>query len=167
MKYITAQYKKSLTSVKGFSLIELMIVVAVIAILAVIGVSIYGNVQKTARDSRRKADIDAIAAALESTKSPNAPTYGALAATSFSHTVIPTDTTTEQYSACWSPTAATTSGGTLPTTWGAVANPTAPACPGGAWATVDAAAPAANSSSWIVCAKLETGGTFYCRSNAQ
>lgn len=50
---------------KGFTLVELLIVVAIIAVLAVIGIIVFGNVQKGARDARRKADINAIASALE------------------------------------------------------------------------------------------------------
>jgi prepilin-type N-terminal cleavage/methylation domain-containing protein len=49
----------------GFTLIELMIAVALMAILAsVMSVSIGGLIQK-ARDAKRKGDIDAIRAALE------------------------------------------------------------------------------------------------------
>jgi prepilin-type N-terminal cleavage/methylation domain-containing protein len=44
----------------GFSLIELMVVVSIMAILAVIGLGGFSNAQKKARDSRRKADIKTI-----------------------------------------------------------------------------------------------------------
>lgn len=50
---------------KGFTLIELMVVVAIIAILMVIGLILYFNAQKNARDASRKADINAIGAAME------------------------------------------------------------------------------------------------------
>lgn len=50
---------------KGFTLIELMVVVSIIAILSMIGLTVFTNVQKSARDAKRKADIDAISKAYE------------------------------------------------------------------------------------------------------
>ncbi len=50
---------------KGFTLIELLVVIAIIAILSVIGFTVFTNVQKGARDAKRRSDIDAIAKALE------------------------------------------------------------------------------------------------------
>ncbi len=49
----------------GFTLIELMIVIVIIAILATIGLVMYTNVQRSARDSKRIQDINAIQNALE------------------------------------------------------------------------------------------------------
>ena len=56
---------------KGFSLIELMVVVAIIAILASIGMVVYGNVQKTARLAKRIGDLKGIETALELYRSDN------------------------------------------------------------------------------------------------
>ncbi len=39
---------------KGFTLIELLIVIAIIAILSTVGMLVFGNVQKNARDARVK-----------------------------------------------------------------------------------------------------------------
>ena len=50
---------------RGFTLIELMIVVAIIAILATIGLTVYSGVQRGARDSKRQADLQEIQKALE------------------------------------------------------------------------------------------------------
>ncbi|MCL4366524.1 type II secretion system GspH family protein [Patescibacteria group bacterium] len=50
---------------RGFTLIEMLVVIAVMGILAVMGIAIYSGIQQRARDSKRKADIDAIAKAYE------------------------------------------------------------------------------------------------------
>lgn len=50
---------------KGFTLIELMVVIGIIAILATIGLTIYTSAQKSGRDGRRIADIQEIQKALE------------------------------------------------------------------------------------------------------
>ena len=49
----------------GFTLIELMVSIAIVAILATIGLTLFNNTQSTARDSKRKGDIDSISSALE------------------------------------------------------------------------------------------------------
>lgn len=50
---------------RGFSLIELLVVIAIIVILSTVGVAIYSDSQKSARDAKRKQDITAISSALE------------------------------------------------------------------------------------------------------
>lgn len=52
-------------SALGFTLVELLVVIALIAILAVVGVAVYRGVIASARDTKRKADIASIAKALE------------------------------------------------------------------------------------------------------
>lgn len=49
----------------GFTIVELLIVIVVIAILAAISVVAYNGIQQRARDSQRKSDLAAIAKALE------------------------------------------------------------------------------------------------------
>ena len=41
------------TNPLGFTLVELLVVVAIIAVLSVIGITIFTGVQKNARDARR------------------------------------------------------------------------------------------------------------------
>lgn len=55
----------------GFTLIELMVVISIIGSLATAGLTLFNNVSKNARDSRRRADIKAIALALEQYKTQN------------------------------------------------------------------------------------------------
>lgn len=49
---------------KGFTLIELMVVISIIAILSTVGYVTYSHAQITARDARRKDDLRQIATAL-------------------------------------------------------------------------------------------------------
>jgi type II secretion system protein G len=56
-------YKKSNTA--AFTLLELLVAMAIMAILTVIGLRSFGSVQQKARDSRRKQDLQSISKALE------------------------------------------------------------------------------------------------------
>lgn len=140
---------------KGFTLIELMIVVVIIAILAVVAVAVFGNQQRNARDARRRADISAIASALEAGKVATSINYPVMAATLFSSGAVPADpiatNTTPPDNACPGVCKYCVRGG-------------AAACASGD-ATVAPGAPAAGAT-WTVCANLEAGG-FFCRSNSQ
>ncbi|MDP2684052.1 MAG: prepilin-type N-terminal cleavage/methylation domain-containing protein, partial [bacterium] len=82
----------------GFTLIELLIVIVIIAILAVVGITLFNNVQSSAHDARRKADIQAIAQAMEAHYNPTSGAYPtALDATWFADGAIPTDPDGEPY----------------------------------------------------------------------
>ncbi|OGE39447.1 hypothetical protein A3D25_03120 [Candidatus Daviesbacteria bacterium RIFCSPHIGHO2_02_FULL_43_12] len=50
---------------RGFTLIELLIAVSIVAILSSIGLVMFSGIQASARDSKRKQDIDAIATAVQ------------------------------------------------------------------------------------------------------
>lgn len=56
------------TNQTGFTLVELMISVAIVAILAGIGISTYSNAQAVARDAQRRETLNNLATALETFK---------------------------------------------------------------------------------------------------
>lgn len=50
---------------KSFTLIEMIVVIGIIAILVTLGFASYSTVQKKARDSRRKGDLNSMQKVLE------------------------------------------------------------------------------------------------------
>lgn len=73
---------------RGFTLIELMVAIAIVAILSIVGFAVLSGVIKSANDAKRKADIDAITKAYEVQKGPNG--YMPLYPTSFASGKMPT-----------------------------------------------------------------------------
>lgn len=57
--------KFSFKSRSGFTLVELMISISIIAVLSSIGLVLYKNSQITARDGKRKQDLKALSVAVE------------------------------------------------------------------------------------------------------
>lgn len=141
----------------GFTLIELLVVITIIAILSVMGMTVFTGVQKNAREAGRRGDIDAIVKALEVNKTASG--YQPLAANQFANGAIPTaDPQARPY--CIN----TAAGVADPSTW-------TTSCPTG-WTAVANTVPAANSTSFKVCAATETTGTsgtagVLCRANSQ
>jgi prepilin-type N-terminal cleavage/methylation domain-containing protein len=58
-------YPKSSHAKKGFTLIELMVAITILAVVSSIGFVTYSNSQIAARDGKRKQDLRAISTALE------------------------------------------------------------------------------------------------------
>ena len=148
---------------KGFTLIELMVVIAIIGVLSLIAFGTYNSVQSRARDGKRRGDIDAILKALEINK---ATTYQPLTTAQFAGGVVPTDPSNRTPKYCiLSSTNNTTPD--PPTAWD-----TALACPTTDWAPITgtgAQPPSAGTTNFQVCALLESGTApnIYCVSNRQ
>lgn len=149
---------------KGFTLVELLVVVAIIAILSTIGLVVFSDAQKNARDARRKSDIDAIAKAIESKRVPGAASYSNIVTTDFSSGAVPTDTTTSKY--------VIQAGASVigdPTNWGTTVSgdTAAPSLPG-TWVPIPAdltGITIAGSTYWKVCARLENSGSLTAVNN--
>lgn len=79
---------------KGFTLLELLVVVGIIGILMAIAAVSFAQAQKKARDNRRRSDLRAIQNALEQYYSDNNSAYPAYAYSSASFsTYLPNSTT--------------------------------------------------------------------------
>lgn len=76
---------------KGFTLVELLVVISIIAVLSVIGITIFSSTQKEARNSRRRSDIDAIAKAMEVNYNGSTGQYPNLLDSFFAGGIAPTD----------------------------------------------------------------------------
>lgn len=150
---------------KAFTLVELLVVISIIAILSIIGLAIYTNIQKNARDAKRQADIGTIANAMEANYGKTTPgQYDALAATMFSAGTIPQDPIN---------TNAVTTDSACPTVCKycfrqGTAVQTAAACANATAVISTSAGPTGGSANpyWSVCANLEGSG-FICRNNTQ
>jgi type II secretion system protein G len=62
---------QALRSSAGFTLIEIMISISIIGILAAIGFTAFQGTKRSARDAKRKADMETIRSALEMYKADN------------------------------------------------------------------------------------------------
>lgn len=160
----------SINKSTGFTLVELMVVVAIIAILSVVGIVLFSGAQKTARDSVRRQDILSIAKALETNKAAGVTTYPSLTTAMFARQAVLTDPTSgrvPQYSIL---TRTDNTTPAVPTTWGATsANPTAVETAGTTVATVAAGVPANTTTNFQVCVLFETGTApnIFCQPNVQ
>src|SRR3989339_206613 len=72
--------KKGLFMKRGFTLIEILISIAIIAVLTALGIVSYVSINRNARDAKRRGDIEQIRSALELYRSDNGfyPVVGSL-----------------------------------------------------------------------------------------
>lgn len=145
------------TNSKGFTLIELMVTVAIIAIIATVAIALFSNAQASARNGKRTAELESIANALEQNKTTAG--YQPLATTQFAGGVTP-GTDPQGYMYCIVPN----SGQANPAVWttgGCVAP----------FVQVTATVPAADSATYKICTSLEavgaTAANVVCRTNLQ
>lgn len=78
---------------KGFTLLELLVVVGIIGILMAIAAVSFAQAQKKARDNRRKSDLRAIQNALEQYYSDNSSAYPTGSYSALSITYMPSAAT--------------------------------------------------------------------------
>lgn len=147
-------------SARGFTLIELLVVISIIAVLSVIGIALYTNAQKNARDTARRADIDAISKALEVNKGAGG--YAVLSSAYFAKKVVPlVDLQNLPY--CINSVANTQPAD--PAVWTTIS------CPANYIAVAENTTPLGTSgsiSAWKVCTSLESGsGSVFCKTNSQ
>lgn len=155
--------QKLLPRERGFTLVEILVTITIVAILAVIGMVIMGAVQRNARDAKRVADINAIAKAMESNYNPANSRYNGLQAAWFAQNTVPGDPVFRQtirsgQGTCNLSIPNTTCKYCVRT--GSVLNTCFPATP-----TVGVNQPPAGSS-WKICTNLENGSS-YCKSSQQ
>lgn len=93
MSYMTLTELKNRKLESGFTIVELLIVIVVIAILAALVLTAYNGVQARARDSSRQSDVRSIATAVEAIASENAGVYPANSAAITSYTTVKLDST--------------------------------------------------------------------------
>lgn len=151
---------KSARNPQGFTLIELMVVITIIAVLSLIGIVAFTSVQKNARDARRRGDVDAIANALEANKGMNGDTYSTLTDSMFASGHIATESASFKEKYCLYENDDSTTPPTPAAPW------SNSACPDANWHVIDNTQPTAAAKAWTICAKLESG-QVYCRQSAQ
>ena len=164
--------RRNLVNVHGFTLIELLITVIIIAVLVVIGITVFSGTQQKARDARRRSDVISISKALEVNKQVSS--YTTIQSSFFSRNIIPQDSYT---TGATPPKYCILSrvSGTIsqPTVWADTLNcPTAAESSG---TTVDpipstGGVPSGTYGVFLVCSLLEGGSTppnIYCSSSLQ
>ena len=154
----------------GFTLIELLITVIILAVLVVIGITVFSGTQQKARDARRRSDVIAISKALEVNKLVSS--YTAIQSSYFSRNKIPLDSYTTGPTYC----ILSRSGGTIdiPIAW--AANATCPTAIESSDTTVESITASGgvpttvSYSVFLVCALLEGGSTppnIFCSPSSQ
>lgn len=154
----------------GFTLVELLVVVAIISILAVVGFGIFGGAQGGARDGRRRIEIDQLAKNIESTRDAATGNYkysqggtdyptGLSDPLSGNKYCYEVSTTSSEPPA--NPPATWTTFTSCPTGWLEIGGSTFSVNPSG----TDADLEETGIKGWKVCAGMERSGAPFCKSN--
>ncbi|MDO8498453.1 MAG: prepilin-type N-terminal cleavage/methylation domain-containing protein [bacterium] len=172
-------------SSKGFTLVELMVVIGIISILSVIGLTAYGVARGKANDGRRKAEIKSITDSIESSKDFTNRVYRytiATAATDFPSNggVIPNDPSgTRNYCISTStavPISVPTDCTAATNLWPSGGCPTDLNCGGSHYDKVSSAISSTgdlgnttpvNVKSWTLCAALDQESPPFCLSSLE
>lgn len=180
---------------KGFTLVELMVTIVIVAILALVGLTLFSGLQKQARDSRRQQDLAAIKNALEthyvanattnnpafcivggSSTSITAPGYCPLQGNWFSAGKVPVDPNAGYAEYCIQSgnTGASNSyangvvTGYTDTTCASIAQTGSLVAFSTVAVNTPAIAAGIPANGWQVCARMESGSTsYYCVQNQQ
>lgn len=91
IKSLESRVKKILKVQEGFTLVELLVAISIVAVLATIGFTLFQTTQASARDAKRRADIDATATALETHFDAITGIYAPLDASWFADKALPKD----------------------------------------------------------------------------
>ncbi len=153
----------------GFTLIEILVWIDVIAILSLVGTVRFLYIQQQARDTKRKEDLNAISKALE--VNINSTGYIPLSSGQFASGLIPVENNTgriPQYCIAY-----TTANETAPPN-SILSWPSANQCfnmdwPGAAIVALTpiSSYPANGTHAWKLCTLLEDNITIFCLTNGQ
>lgn len=163
----------------GFTFIEVLVAIAILAIISVIGMTYYGTAQSSARDGKRIHELTTIGNVLEINKKTNSG-YQPITSGMFNNLVFPGGITSEAldpqgYPYCISSSLALVAPSFLPpdligvSDWDNTAGNThCPTSPSG-WSKINGLQPTDGTASWTICTRLENKGspTAFCKSNSQ
>ncbi len=149
-------------SSRGFTLVELLVAITILAVLAAVGVVVFSGVQAQARDSRRSQDLKALANALEGKRVAGTIYYTSLLAADFANGNVPVDPREATQKYCfWGttdipPVASVAKPAAASVNWTSCAGPSADYT-----AIVGTGIPtdATKVTSWTICAKQESSTT--------
>ena len=147
---------------KGFTIVELLIVIVVIAILATLVIVTFTGIQQKARDSKRETDIDALDSHLEAFYANNGyyPTLADLV-----NNGQPNTTWLNTNMAGFDPTALTDPKGNIITSNNPAAGTYAYSYVTTGCTTTESSSSTNACTGFVLTAELEAGGTFVKQSN--
>lgn len=155
---------------KGFTLVELLVAITIVAILSVIGYTTFANTQKGARDAGRRLDVSNLAKAIEASRDPSTGEYtynATMYAADFPKLAYEKSDPTRRY--CVAVNTTTTPPNPDPTasSWGSSTQ-----CPTGynfitdSSGTYNSSNPfTSGTKSFNICAYIESNGSVYCVSS--